>query len=187
MPKTLQFLNYNLASDYVNNRSVWLNDIPGEIRQHNQLYICPLHLVKNLKSNSTPLRVTQAGNTTVRSLCGLHCPCKTSPAKTSDTDLNDRTWVRPNEETWVRPNEEACVRSGSDRTQDRQQPIDNDDKISTDGDKKGGTPEKCKATLTLNSTIPDIHCTIPRVADIALCSRLSIVNSGSDISRFFRL
>ena len=136
MPKTLQFLNYNLASDYINNRSVWLNDIQGEIRQQNQVYICPLHLVKNLKSSSTPLRVTQAGNTTVRSLCGLHCPCKTSPAKTSDTDLNDRTWVRPNEE--------ACVRSGSDRTQDRQQPIDNDDKISTDGDKMGGLLRNAK-------------------------------------------
>ena len=121
--------------------------------------------------------MVQAANTTVRSLCGLDCPCKSSPAKTSDTDLNGRTWVQPNNEACVGPNEEAWVRNESDRTQDRQQPTDNDDKEVT--------PRKCKENLTLNMTIPDIHCTIPKVAEIALCSRLSIVNSGSDISKFF--
>ena len=75
-PHTRQYMNHSLARDFIGGKLKWYRDIPENLRQGLQVHVTPTCLIKNLKSNSTLIRLVLAANTPMPSLCDQNCPCK---------------------------------------------------------------------------------------------------------------
>ena len=91
LPNTRQYLNYGLAADYINDRYKWYLDIDPTEREGKQIHLCPLAVVKSFTSESTTLRICQAGNALYKSICNEYCPCKKKTGKAGRTDNPENT------------------------------------------------------------------------------------------------
>ena len=76
LPHSLKYLNYSMATDHLSNKNAWLRDIPDHLTTGLQIVTTPVTLVRNLKSNSTLIRICQSANQKMPSRCDNNCPCR---------------------------------------------------------------------------------------------------------------
>ena len=84
MPHSLDYINYGLAEAHMNSWSHWLSDSGKGDGEELQLHVTPLHVVLNLASDSTVLRLTQSANSVFKSLCKNNCPCKSKRGESGE-------------------------------------------------------------------------------------------------------
>ena len=76
LPHSLKYLNYSMATDHLSGKNAWLRDIPDHLTTGLQIVTTPVTLVRNLKSNSTLIRICQSANQKMPSKCDNNCPCR---------------------------------------------------------------------------------------------------------------
>ena len=74
LPFSSRYIDHGLAQAHLNGWSRWLADMDEQEVKKLQLHVTPLHIVLNLSSESTILRLTQSANCVFRSVCTEECP-----------------------------------------------------------------------------------------------------------------